>query len=287
MTRAQQHFHDTLPKCPGCGRGHIYDEDIAQEMYEREKQAEEGIGAVLFQGLKRLTFWCNECHCKSDDARKTAFEKQRRDRLEEDTYAGQWLPMEARGHTWDSVDNSLAGDNIKHYRGYGRRMLLSNLWVQGTRGVGKTYFAHCMAHEYLSRLRTVALAEAWQVMELASLRVDTPRRERSISKWENCDLFILDDVDKARWTRQGLDLLWRVVNRRKAKNLAHLITSQYDRVAMNEAWLQASDNNPTIVSSIFSRLMPINAIEMTGPDIRMMEKQLPIEERFEEEDVPF
>ena len=107
--------------------------------------------------------------------------------------------------------------------------------------------------------------------ELASIggsfdRVDKVR----FNALMGADVLLIDDLDKAAWTRHNLSGFWNMMNSRE--NVSTIITTNYSPEECKHS-LESRSDNASLIRAAFSRLTPRRDIHMTTDNAKWSQGQ--------------
>jgi DNA replication protein DnaC len=139
-----------------------------------------------------------------------------------------------------------------------------NLWLYGSKGVGKTHAALGMVHKQLMQGRKVAYVTPSR-FNATLYQFDKGRP--TLERWQSVDLLLLDDVDKLNVTDFNLMHLWELLDARAIAGRRTICTSNGEPKNTVELWSQRS-RNPSTADATIDRLKPLHAMEFTGESLR-------------------
>lgn len=97
--------------------------------------------------------------------------------------------------------------------------------------------------------------------ELALLGTSFDRTDRvRFNALMDVEVLLIDDLDKAAWTRHNLSGFWNMMNARE--NVSTIITTNSSPAQCQQS-LEARSDNATLIRAAFSRLTPRSDIHMT------------------------
>ena len=142
------------------------------------------------------------------------------------------------------------------------------IFLSGTRGSGKTHLA-CAIVDYVARMNKqkyqydVIFVDVVSLLEDIKSNFDKKTKEMDyISRYEECDLFIIDDFGAEQSTDWNVETFFKIVNTRYAELRPTIITTN-----LTGNQIQKSRNN-----RIFSRLYECCfGIQIAGEDYRKKE----------------
>lgn len=146
---------------------------------------------------------------------------------------------------------------------------MSNLWIFGLEGRGKTFMAHCILNAMIARGHIVAEIFAIETNRDAK-RFDFGER---IKHFAVADVLLIDDIDKATWTDDGITAVWDILDARNRRKLRTLITANIDPVAFrDDVLMKHRRDNPTFVQTFLARLnwpgVTCRRVQLLGPSMR-------------------
>lgn len=103
------------------------------------------------------------------------------------------------------------------------------VYIYGPLGTGKTYLAILIAQFALVQERELFYASVSKFLDI--LRPGPLYDEKGYlvkEKCLNCDLLILDDIGKERWTDWSKEIIFRILNERYQNKKQTIITSNFD-----------------------------------------------------------
>jgi len=142
-----------------------------------------------------------------------------------------------------------------------------NVYLYGPVGTGKTHMAKCL----LTKAQDAGLTR-WNVS--ARRMVKTAALFQEGSAWmETCraDVLLLDDVDKPRWTEDGLAALWELLDVRVAAKRKTIVTANMAPDKLRAYLRQRAPDNHSLVDAALDRMKPVIVLALTGASLRRME----------------
>ena len=175
-----------------------------------------------------------------EERRRTAFNNPalRRVRFEDDLYPDSRLSKLCRGY-------------VKHFD----EMYLEGkgLLLFGAVGVGKTYYAACIANALLDRGRTVLFTSFSDLEQ---------EKQRSGEEVKRADLLVIDDFGAERDTTYMEEFVNRIINVRVLVNKPLLITTNLDAESFEQP---KSQHQQRVISRLYEICLPFRC---KGEDLR-------------------
>jgi DNA replication protein DnaC len=143
------------------------------------------------------------------------------------------------------------------------------LWIQGLKGTGKTWVAHCIMNAWLDEGGSVGEVNSSEICILS--RMYGSRIEVRIAEYVGVGLLLIDDIDSAEWTAAAVDILRDVVDKRRAAHRPIIVTSQRTGAA-TKTRMRELTNHVTAIESLMDRFMPFKSVTMLGGSFRAEEQ---------------
>jgi len=99
------------------------------------------------------------------------------------------------------------------------------LYLVGTVGCGKTYFASAVARELILQGRSVLFYPAPQLLENIRIAIDEHREHRIVERCKNVEYLILDDLGAEHTTPFVLEKLYLIIDHRYRYMMPIIVTS--------------------------------------------------------------
>jgi len=182
------------------------------------------------------------------------------DALKRKTYIQGLVSSIGESHQFDVSNVDIEAQNtVAWNRARQCTPITGTLWIYGPQGTGKTWLAHCVLNEYLSRYRTAAEVDAVQMKHW-----DWGDIKSRIKPYVQANILLIDDIDKPQWTSCGLDCLKMIFDYRYEYKRATIITANTGASACRDMMIQARPDNPSVVASIFDRMKPLEPLKLIG-----------------------
>lgn len=152
---------------------------------------------------------------------------------------------------------------------FGEKEKITNLFMSGAPGLGKTFLSTCIA-KVVSELgfsvvydTAVSVFSRFEDEHFSRANVDTEELRADIARYMNCDLLILDDLGTEMTTAFTISALYDLINTRIRTNKKTIISSN----------LTADDVRRRYSTQIASRLDgDYTLLRFIGRDIRKIKK---------------
>lgn len=134
----------------------------------------------------------------------------------------------------------------------------------GPPGTGKSFCARALLHQAwmagrsVRELPTRILAKQAQRFDQGDL----------LSECGRVGALLLDDLDKARWTEDALTGLWEVLDERRNRQRATIVTTNLSGAELRERLAQGSGGNHSLVAATLDRLLPVRVLTFKGKSLR-------------------
>jgi DNA replication protein DnaC len=254
---------DSMGVCGACEKPVVWklSEAEQQELLAAHNRMDEGLSRII----RRMRPLCEACEKMGEQNRAELIRGKRVAELRQKVYGLGWLPEGARDCTFDDSSGEVEDNNQAAWR-WGRLWTPEhpNGWVMGGEGTGKTFFVRCILNAAISRVCEVLELSAIELNRSAA-RFDS---DTLLKQCCNTGILSIDDVDKAEWTAKGFEWLWLVAERRHDAKRRFFMTSNVTPEAMKSVWAHLAGDNPTKLSTLFARFIPMERIELKGASIR-------------------
>lgn len=226
-------------------------------------QREFEVDTVSRFGLDAFRFRCGDCCVKHERAERAS---QARIRAKHSgAMTDDFLGVEFAGNDPAlEVANKQAWNLARRYAEDG---IPKNIWIFGQPGTGKTRLALCLVNERMSFGESGAFMKGSVIQNAARLWPE--KRYPLISLYVGARNLILDDIDQAEWTPEGIGLLRDILDGRAARVMAgrHLRTLITANSEFKSFYARACLITPS-ASSMFDRMKPLMPLPMMGESLR-------------------
>ena len=246
VTTQEQQFRST--KCPDCS--------VIVEI--------EIITGEFTEFFMNLPAYCDSCADKKEKAIYDAEEKLKIQKLKNKLYHFGNLPRESADLTFAKSDPKIESMNPDAWA-LARTELKKNFWVCGKSGVGKTWMSYAIINRTLD--------SGYPAMALSGPALNnlgfsyTNDRVKVVRRLGLASVLLIDDIDKAVWTAQGVALLWEILDDRQRKNKRVIVTANIKPDMFVSHSLERAENS-SHADSIMERFKPIQGIKMIGESQR-------------------
>jgi DNA replication protein DnaC len=254
--------------CGSCGKplGYDFIESEQQVILDAMNRIPERLRRLIIEAPKV----CEPCERMGHERQQELIKKRKVQAHIEDAYGRGFLPEQAREACFNRSRVAIEDRNLEAWQ-WARNWTRNkpNAWVMGAEGTGKTFWARYVLNTALESLLSVAETRGIDINRTAGRY----SAEESVKRWCAVDLLLIDDIDKAGWDKAGFESLWYILDRRWDAKRRTIITSNVKPEHMREVWRPLCEDNPSILGTLFARLIPMDRIELTGASIRREQQQ--------------
>ena len=148
--------------------------------------------------------------------------------------------------------------------------LPKNVFVYGNPGTGKTRLALCLVNALMGRGESAGIVRCSDVQRLA--RAFQSVQEPFVSRYSAPVNLVVDDIDAAEWTPEGIILLRTILDTRAVSVMAGrtrrlIVTANADFKAVFEH-LNGVMGERATAASMLDRMKPIMPLKMDGKSLR-------------------
>lgn len=117
------------------------------------------------------------------------------------------------------------------------------VFLFGNVGCGKSYLMACLANRFANERKTVCFVKVNRLINdlKMSFNSNNDMKEKMMKRMLGCDLLVLDDIgaeNPSAWSRD--EILFTLLDHRMENNLLTCFTSNLDKAAIKNHYLQAS-----------------------------------------------
>lgn len=264
LTKEQSKWQELIGPCQGCDQlsAAVPQEEaiIFLERHERVKNV------YPWENLMGK-MWCGPCLKKTDDERHKLARENKAGQIRRNLITQKLLPMGFHSACFEQSNRMIELQN-KDAWAWAHEWTpdSGNAWIYGNVGTGKTFMARCILNAHINeRRRPVAEVTGGKWVETA-VRFSEYVQHRE--RLQEVDLLLIEDIDKAIWTEQAFDMFFDLMNTRCDQKLRTLITTnglpEYMLGAESGIWRGVCRGNPSKVTAVMDRLLPIKRLEFKG-----------------------
>jgi DNA replication protein DnaC len=217
---------------------------------------------------------CPESENAKEQEERAKAEKQRKERVDE-LYKKSAMSKRARACKFDGYQlNMYNSEAFKVCKDYGenfnkiKNKPRNGLFIVGECGVGKSHIAFATANELIENEKRVICTSMIDL--LADLRANFNNSEtetKTLAKYSNCDLLILDDLGKEKPTEWALQMMYSIVDNRYNNLKPIIVTTNYTASDLVKRFTINSDS--ATASAIIDRLYEMcQYLPITGESFR-------------------
>lgn len=139
----------------------------------------------------------------------------------------------------------------------------ASAFIYGPTGTGKTYLSHCLLNAAAQDRGYGAVGEITARRYIHAIITNDPR----VWRLQRVFFLLLDDIDKAIWKAETIQMLWELLDVRK-NGLFTAITSNADPLAFSKMLKDACPGNTSIAEATMERLNPCIKLKIDGTSLR-------------------
>lgn len=145
---------------------------------------------------------------------------------------------------------------------------MGNLYAFGPNGVGKSALMRYVLAQAIWRGIRVAEASGPQF----ALRLASYEQDAMLTQLERVPILFLDDLDKGAWNPRALAYLWDLIDLRRERERATLVTANMDNAHMHALLHRGAGgrDEDCMATAIMRRLQPLQSLPMQGDDLRAL-----------------
>lgn len=259
-------YNASVKPCPMCGAVADYrmPEIEAAELLAIMQGLPDGIRTAI----DKLEVLCDPCRREMEN--KTSVERSAakharavRKALDE-SYGAGMIPQAAKVCRFANSHTNIEARNIEAW-GKAKNETV-NLWICGAPGTGKTYMARCILNRAVDDGHTGAEITGIRLNDIGGLWVEN--RDKELKRLTAARIVSADDIDKAEWNGKGLDALWVLINGLSETKRRIIVTANVGPREWKRQLSEVRGLNPTLVASIWERMLPMHGIELLGESLR-------------------
>lgn len=266
MTAIDQ-LKELYPPCRICGTPWVADSEAeAQEclnIHEVYKNSFPNSDPTTFEKTYNIAWVCARCQFMSHSQREAEERKYRLSQLIENTYGYGRMPRCAMLHNFTQSSAEAEAVNPEQWAKARAWKNDCSLWIQGTKGTGKTFLSRCLLNWALDQGHSVYEVSAVDFTEWVYRQGEKQRLDA-----EAIDVLLLDDIDKPEWRIDSLVALWRLMDRRNNRKLHTLMTSNVSPVVLKGRWMSIEGPDRAVVEPMLDRMHGFQRITLEGKSLR-------------------
>lgn len=252
---AKQQIEELLSPCRQCGKPQHYEVDefcSPEEWLDRLRQKRERDPEWVERTLA-IESCCDPCMAKMVQENRDTAKRERAARIRREAYGTCLVPEAAAHATFEKSEREYEERNVVYWlqaKEWYRRD--ENAWITGTPGSGKTFLARCVVNAFLDAGTTAAEISG---IELAALVRDFHWIDK-VKPYIEPRLLLIDDIDKALWSKEQLDILCHLLDKRIGRGRRLLVTSNVTPEHFREQIQRNRPENKAVAGMIFRRMLP-------------------------------
>ena len=255
------------PKCRTCGAEWIADTEIeALECLGIDEAFRDSIpkhNLVTYDKVYNIGWVCAKCQFMSESQRRASERRYKLNMLIEETFGYGRMPRVAMLQNWTHSTKDAEAQNPESWATARAWRNDSSLWIQGTKGTGKTFMGRCLLNWALDQGLTVYEVSALDFVEWVYR--DGEKQRRDI---EQADAIMLDDIDKPELRIDALNALWRLMDKRYSEKRYTIITSNVGPEVLKVRWKQMEGPDRATVDPMIDRMHGFKRIVLQGKSLR-------------------
>lgn len=252
---ARQLVEELLTPCRQCGKPQRYqiDEFCSPEQWLQNLEVLREENPVRYEQIVSMESYCDACMAEMVQKNRAQADQERAAKIRRDAYGKGLVPEIAVHATFEKSDRAIESRHSAYWlqaREWHARD--ENAWITGYSGSGKTYMARCIVNRFFDHGLTCAEISG---LELASMvrRFDWLE---TIKPYIVPRLLLIDDIDKALWSKEQLEILWHLLDKRLGRGRRLIVTANVSPEHFRESLERNRPENKSIAGTIFRRMLP-------------------------------
>lgn len=198
---------------------------------------------------------CDECCAKLDGNRK----QNRSTQAITESLAHRWIAEDVPHHTLvksnREYENSTAEISraFEWAREWVPRQQKNSAFLEGSKGAGKSYFAHCLLNVAMDHGMTVREVQAGEIQEMATTWDRKAMTRKMLNELKYVGCLLIEEIGLVPWNDYGTIALREIIDYRYRVHAPVIITSNLSiRELRDEVWSMLK--NKSIVPPMLDRM---------------------------------
>ena len=253
--------------CPKCGaEAPAYSPEEAEALLNFHRDPTHPAKAILAY-IRELDYLCDNCSAALEESAESRRSHERYQRLVSTLLTKELITKFTLGPSFEASDPDIEARNLNEWD-WARDWTAGreNVWFYGPPGLGKTYMARCLLKRSAENGRSIAEVPAAKWLQ------KSPKWEENtpfLAALKTVGVLLIEDVDKAIWTVEGINAFWELLDARYTANRRTFLTSNVDPeyfLGPGGSWRRG--DNPSRANAIAERLLPLHRVQMRGTSLR-------------------
>lgn len=250
--------------CPRCGN------EFAVE-YARPET--ESIASML-DSLFALVH-CDPCADALDADLRLSERYARQTAARDESITSGWILHDILAHTFDASKRDFEArttfieDAFEWGRHWTPKQQKNSAFIQGTKGAGKSYFAHCILNAAIGYGLTVREVTALTVQDFAMDFEKRRAAQWNLGKIKRVGCLLIEEAGIVSWTEHGVLALREIIDFRYRSHMPTLITSNLSKHDQRDAWDRRLTNK-SIVPAMMDRMQYFMGLLFEGDSLRRL-----------------
>jgi len=131
---------------------------------------------------------------------------------------------------WSNKSKEMKFKAIDYYKSFGsiRGERRNSILLCGNPGSGKTHIALALANNFLKKdIRVVYMSYRDVVTSLKQNMIDEEYYKKTLSKYQTCEILLLDDLYKGKVNETDVNIMFELVNYRYLNHLPIIVSTEF------------------------------------------------------------
>lgn len=194
--------------------------------------------------LRKIFHWipCDDCVAMLDKQFEPAKQKRRTASAKAQSLQSEWILPDVIAHRFDKSDrkHEEATNQICTAFEWGRDWMpkqpKNSAFIEGTKGAGKSYFAHCILNAAMDQGMAVREIQALHIQELATDWDNKRAARKTMTELKHIGCLLIEELGLVSWNDYGAIALREIIDYRTRMHMPILITSNLSIRELRYVW---------------------------------------------------